>query len=188
MLQKCFHMRSSRARQAKWVCGTSTCMWLGPHMHAHQQACGTQLHAYMHGMQDACRGGHAGTILAGGAGAVLFLHEWSAFAWGPCTRRKIAATPTAACSRERALLAHSILREQGVGGHAVGGETQQSGQTAWRQSRWTTWQGRPNTSHALVVLLLLLPSYSLGIGKIWNYSFINRLVCFPQKKFKKNNR
>jgi hypothetical protein len=45
-----------RARQAKRACGSSTGMWRGPHLYAHQQACGVQLHAYMHNVHVACRG------------------------------------------------------------------------------------------------------------------------------------
>jgi hypothetical protein len=44
-----------------------------------------------------CGGGRVGR-----AGAVPFLHEWSAFTWESCMWRKIAATPAAACSRESA--------------------------------------------------------------------------------------
>jgi hypothetical protein len=65
-------------------------------------------------LHAACRGGCAGAIVVGGAGDVPFLHEWSAFAREPCMWRKIAATTATACSRERALLVHARLREQGV--------------------------------------------------------------------------
>jgi hypothetical protein len=61
-------------------------------------------------------GWRAGATVACGAGAVLFLYGWSAFAWEPCMQRKIAVTPAAACSRERALLAHAT---EGAG-HAGG--------------------------------------------------------------------
>jgi hypothetical protein len=65
------------------------------------------------------------------AGQALFHFLMSgAHSRGNCAcRGKIAATPAAACSRGRALLAHARLREQGVqvgarhwDGHASGGE------------------------------------------------------------------
>jgi hypothetical protein len=67
-----------RARQAKRACGSSTGMWRGPHLYAHQQACGVQLHAYMHNVHVHA-GGRAGIIMASRAGVGPFLHEWSAF-------------------------------------------------------------------------------------------------------------
>jgi hypothetical protein len=52
----------------------------------------------------------------GGACVVPFLHEWSILILrgNHTCSGKVVATPTVACSRERALLAHVRLREQGV--------------------------------------------------------------------------
>jgi hypothetical protein len=81
------------ARQEKRSCGASTGMWHGPQLHVHQQACGVQLLVYVHDMQAqqlhaTCVTRRAGAIIVGRADVVLFLDEWSAFAWEPCMRRK----------------------------------------------------------------------------------------------------
>jgi hypothetical protein len=63
-------------------------------------------------------GGRIGATVACRAGVVPFFHDWSALIsrGNRRCRGKIAVTPAAACSRERALLAHVRLREQGTQG------------------------------------------------------------------------
>ena len=80
--------------------------------------------AVAYGGRRAC----ASATFACGAGAVLFLHEWSLLisCENRACRGNIAASPAATCSREQGM---QVGARRG-GGNIEGGEAQQSGRTA----------------------------------------------------------
>jgi hypothetical protein len=121
-VETCIAVPMCVAREAAWV--VPTCMRINRHV-AHNCMCTCTT------CRRCVKGEHACSTVTCRAGPIPFLRKWGALISRgnrACIAKNV-ATPAAACSRERALLAHTRLREQGVqvgarrwGGHTGGGE------------------------------------------------------------------
>jgi hypothetical protein len=102
-------------------------------------------------------GCRAGTTVAGRAGVVPFLHEWSTFAWEPCMGRKNCYHTASACSRKRAPLRERACRWVLDTGQArmrsCGAAVRADSAAGQRVSGWGLASRRPDANHALIFLI-----------------------------------